>query len=91
VKVANPHLLLRDTVLTSFVVGIVPPPNGYYCVAMYGRFRCQRTMPNNAPKRPGVDPEPRSRAQIKTLTEVCIDDLLDALGLSRLSRSRRPL
>jgi 1-acyl-sn-glycerol-3-phosphate acyltransferase len=58
---------------------------------MDGRFRCQCTMPNNVPKQPGVDPEPGSRAQIETLTEVCIDDLLDALGLSRLSRSRRPL
>jgi 1-acyl-sn-glycerol-3-phosphate acyltransferase len=48
-------------------------------------------MPNNAPKRPVVDPVPGSRAQIKTLTEVCIDDLLDAFGLSRLRRSRRPL
>jgi 1-acyl-sn-glycerol-3-phosphate acyltransferase len=91
VKVANPHLVLGDTVRTSFVVGIVPPPNGYERVAMYGRLRCQHTMPDNVPKRPRVDPEPGSRAQIKTLTEVCIDDLLDALGLSRLSRSRRPL
>ena len=48
-------------------------------------------MPDNVPKRPGVDPAPGSRAQIKTLTEVCIDDLLDALGLSGLRRSRRPL
>jgi len=91
VKVANPHLLLGDTVLTSFVVGIMPPRNGYECVAMYGRLGCQHTMPDNVPKRPGVDPAPGSRAQIKTLTEVCIDDLLDALGLSRLRRSRRPL
>jgi hypothetical protein len=28
VKVVNPHLLLGETVLTSFVVGIVPPRNG---------------------------------------------------------------
>jgi hypothetical protein len=91
VKVANPHLLLGDTALTSFVVGIVPPRNGYEWVTMYGRLRCQHTMPDNVPKRPGFDPAPRSRAQIKTLTEVCIDDLLDALGLSTLRRSRHPL
>jgi hypothetical protein len=36
VKVANPHFLLGDTVLTSFVVGIVPSRNGYECVAMCG-------------------------------------------------------
>src|SRR5918995_724870 len=58
---------------------------------MYGRLWHQHTMPDNVPKRPGVDPAPGSRAQIKTLTEVCIDDLLDALGLSTLRRSRRPL
>jgi hypothetical protein len=91
VKVANSHLLLGDTVLTSSVVGIVPPRNGYECVEMYGRLRFQHTMPDNVPKRPGVDPAPGSRAQIKSLTEVCIDDLLDALGLSRLRRSRRLL
>jgi hypothetical protein len=48
-------------------------------------------MPDNVPNRPVVDPAPGSRAQIKTLTEVCIDDLLNALGLSKLRRSRRPL
>src|SRR5215203_3380408 len=58
---------------------------------MYGRLRCQHTMPDNVSKRPGFDPAPGSRAQIKTLTEVCIDDLLDALGLSTLRRSRHPL
>ena len=88
---ANPHLLLGNTVLTSFLVGIVPLRNGYECVAMYGRLRYQHTMTDNVPKRPGVDPEPGSRAQIETLTEVCIDDLLNALGLSGLRRSRRPL
>ena len=90
-KVVNPPLLLGETVLTSLVAGIVPPRNGYECVAMYGRLWHQHTMPDNVPKRTGVDPVPGSRAQIKTLTEVCIDDLLDALGLSRLRRSRRPL
>jgi 1-acyl-sn-glycerol-3-phosphate acyltransferase len=48
-------------------------------------------MPDNVPERPGVEPAPGSRAQIKTLTEVCIGDLLDAFGLSRWRRSRRPL
>ena len=31
-KVANPHLLLGDIILANFVVGIVPPRNGYECV-----------------------------------------------------------
>ena len=57
---------------------------------MYGRLRCQNSMPNNVPERPGVDPMPRS-PQIKILTDICIDDLLDALGLIRLRRSLRPL
>jgi Acyltransferase len=91
VKVANAHLLLGESVLTSFVARIMPPRNGYDCVAMYGRLRCQHTMPENVPEQPNVDPVPRSRAQIKTLTDICIDDLLDALGLIRLRRSRRPL
>ena len=47
-------------------------------------------MPDNFPERPGVDRASGSRAQIMTLTEVCIDDLLNALGLSGL-RSRRLL
>jgi hypothetical protein len=36
VKVANSHRLLGDTVLANFVVGIMPPRNGYECVARYG-------------------------------------------------------
>jgi 1-acyl-sn-glycerol-3-phosphate acyltransferase len=51
-------------------------------------------VPDNVLKRPVVDPAPGSRARrarINTLTEVCINDLLDAFGLSRLRRSRRPL
>src|SRR5215212_8815222 len=43
-------------------------------------------MPDDILKRPPADP-----AQIETLTDICIDDLLDALGLSGFRRSWRPL
>src|SRR5215212_7344219 len=43
-------------------------------------------MPDDIPKRSPADP-----AQIETLIQVCIDDLLNALGLSGRCRSRRPL
>jgi 1-acyl-sn-glycerol-3-phosphate acyltransferase len=43
-------------------------------------------MLDNIPHRSPLDPE-----QIETLTQVCIDDLLNALGLSGLRRSRHPL
>lgn len=43
-------------------------------------------MSDNIPKQSQA-----SRAQIASLAQVCTDDLLDALGLSCLHRSRRPL
>ena len=43
-------------------------------------------MSDNIPKQSQAD-----SAQIETLTQVCIDDLLNALGLSGLHRSRRPV
>jgi 1-acyl-sn-glycerol-3-phosphate acyltransferase len=48
-------------------------------------------MPDNITERFGVDPVPGPRAQIKTITKVCVDDFLNAFGLSKLRRSRRPL
>jgi len=46
VKVANPHLLLGDIVLANFVVGIVPPQNGYE-----GVERCMEDSGANIPCR----------------------------------------
>jgi hypothetical protein len=43
-------------------------------------------MSDNIPKHSQA-----SLAQIETLAQVCVDDLLNALGLSGLHRSRRPL
>ena len=43
-------------------------------------------MSDSIPKQSPADP-----AQIETRTQVCIDDLLNALGLSGLRRNRRPL
>ena len=45
-KVANPHLLLGDIVLANFVVGIVPPQNGYE-----GVERCMEDSGANIPCR----------------------------------------
>src|SRR5918997_3303196 len=48
-------------------------------------------MPDATPKQPVVGLMPGRRAQIETLTRVCMDDLLGAFGLGGLHRGRHPL
>ncbi len=52
-------------------------------------------MLDNAPQFPGVQLTPKSAekipAEVETLTQVCVDDLLAAFGLGGLHHGRRPL
>ncbi len=48
-------------------------------------------MPDATPKQPVVGLTPGRRAQIETLTRVCMDDLLGAFGMGGLHRGRHPL